>query len=251
MPAPRPALVLAAALLLGARQPAAPPAVWLVGDSTMAARADSAPTLERGWGQMLARYLDPAVRVHNHAANGRSTRSFLAQGRWAAVRDSLRRGDYVLVEFGHNDEKVEDSTRYTNPYTGFRRNLALMAAEARARGATPVLLTPIARRHFNAQGTLEDTHGAYTLAVREVARDARVPLVDLQLLTEDLIAAAGPERSKALFVWVAPGASPFYPDGRQDDTHLNAEGARRVARLAARGLREAGVPLGRYVTGAD
>jgi lysophospholipase L1-like esterase len=245
-----PALLLAAAAALAAQPPGAP-TVYLVGDSTMAARPHSAPTLERGWGQMLGRYLDGRVRVRNAAVNGRSTKSFLAEGRWAAVRDSLRRGDYVLVEFGHNDQKLTDSSRYTNPYTAYRRNLARMVAEARARGATAVLLTPIARRHFNAQGTLEDTHGAYTLAVREVARDAGVPLVDLQLLTEDLIAAAGPERSKALFVWVAPGASPFYPDGRQDDTHLNAEGAAAVARLAARALRDAGLPLARHVVGVD
>lgn len=245
-----PALLLAAAAALAAPRRDRP-TVYLVGDSTMAARPDSAPTLERGWGQMLARYLDTSVVVRNAAANGRSTKSFLAEGRWAAVRDSLRRGDYVLVEFGHNDEKLADSSRYTNPYTGYRRNLARMVAEARARGATPVLLTPIARRHFNAQGTLEDTHGAYPLVVRDVARDERVPLVDLQLLTEDLVAAAGPEGSKALFVWVAPGASPFYPAGRQDDTHLNAAGAARVARLAARALRDTGLPLARHVVGVD
>jgi lysophospholipase L1-like esterase len=245
-----PALLLAAAAALAAQPPGAP-TVYLVGDSTMAARPDSAPTLERGWGQMLGRHLDGRVRVRNAAVNGRSTKSFIAEGRWAAVRDSLRRGDYVLVEFGHNDQKLTDSSRYTNPHTAYRRNLARMVAEARARGATPVLLTPIARRHFNAQGTLEDTHGAYTLAVREVARDAGVPLVDLQLLTEDLVAAAGPERSKALFVWVAPGASPFYPEGRQDDTHLNAEGAAAVARLAARALRGTGLPLARHVVGVD
>lgn len=243
-------LLATAAAVLGGPAPR-PPTVYLVGDSTMAARADSAPTLERGWGQMLARYLDRGVAVRNAAVNGRSTKSFIAEGRWATVRDSLRAGDYVLVEFGHNDEKVADSARYTNPYTGYRRNLARMVADARARGATPVLLTPITRRHFNAQGTLEDTHGAYPLVVRDLARDERVALVDLQLLTEDLIAAAGPERSKALFVWVAPGASPFYPDGRQDDTHLNADGAAQVARLAARALRDAGGPLARHVVEVD
>jgi lysophospholipase L1-like esterase len=245
------ALLLLAAALAAAAPPPERPTLYLVGDSTMATRADSAPTLERGWGQMLARYLDGAVAVRNAAVNGRSTKSFIAEGRWAAVRDALRPGDYVLVEFGHNDAKLTDSSRYTNPYTGYRRNLARMVGEARARGATPVLLTPIARRHFNAAGTLEDTHGAYALVVREVARDERVPFVDLQLLTEELIAAAGPERSKALFVWVAPGASPFYPDGRQDDTHLNAEGASAVARLAARALRDAGLPLARHVVGVD
>jgi lysophospholipase L1-like esterase len=246
------ALALAALGVLGAARGAPRPTLWLVGDSTMATRADTTRTWERGWGQLLPRFLDTTrVAVRNHAANGRSTRSFRAEGRWQAVLDSVRRGDRVLVQFGHNDQKQEDSTRFTNPYTGYRRNLERFVDEARGRGASPVLLTPIARRKFNAQGTLEDTHGAYTLVVREVARDRKVPMIDLQLLTEELVAQAGPERSKEYFVWAPPGATPLYPEGRQDDTHLNAAGATAVARLAARALRDAGVLTGRWVVGVD
>ena len=254
MPRRRRVLAVSALALatLGAAGAPVRPTLWLVGDSTMATRADTTRTWERGWGQLLPRFLDTArVRVANRAANGRSTRSFRAEGRWQAVLDSAQRGDLVLIEFGHNDQKREDSLRFTNPSTTYRRNLARYVDEARARGLTPVLLTPIARRKFNEFGVLEDTHGAYGPVVHEVARERGVPLVDLQLLTEELVAAEGPERSKALFVWVAPGATPLYPDGRQDDTHLNAQGAAAVARLAVRALRDARVLPTRWVRGAD
>lgn len=245
-------LPLAALALLGATRAPARPTLWLVGDSTMATRADTTRTWERGWGQLLPRWVDTTrLAIRNRAVNGRSTRSFRAEGRWQAVLDSLQRGDYVLIEFGHNDTKREDPLRFTNPSTAFRRNLARFVDEARARGATPVLATAIARRKFNEFGVLEDTHGAYGLVVHEVARERRVPLVDLGLLTEELIEAAGPERSKALFVWVAPGTTPIYPEGRQDDTHLNAAGASAVARLGARALRDAVPALARAVVGVD
>ena len=228
--------------------------LFLIGDSTMADKPDPARNPERGWGQALPRFLDAGVAVENHARNGRSTRSFIAEGRWDSVRTRLRRGDYVFIQFGHNDQKVEDSTRYTNPYTAYRRNLERFVAEARERGATPVILSSIVRRRFNASGVLEDTHGVYPWVSRAVAREQGAPFVDLQLLTEELVTRAGPERSKRLYVWVARGEYPAFPDARQDDTHLSPAGAEEVARLAARELRAAGgpvAPLARHVTGID
>jgi lysophospholipase L1-like esterase len=193
-------LLLAVALTAGF----APPArltLFLIGDSTMADRPDPANP-ERGWGQALSRFLDDGVAVENHARNGRSTRSFIAEGRWDSVRTRLKPGDYVLIQFGHNDQKVEDSTRYTNPYTAYRRNIERFVAETRARGATPIVLSSIVRRSFSAGGALQDTHGAYPWVARTVAREAGVGFVDLQLLTEELVQRAGPEHSKALYVWV-------------------------------------------------
>ena len=248
MKSPLPLLLLATLL---AAAPAPHSTVWLVGDSTMADKPTPETNPERGWGQLLPRYVDATVTVRNRAMNGRSTRSFISEGRWDAVRDSLKAGDVVLIEFGHNDEKTEDSTRYTNPYTGYRRNLERFVTESRARGASPVLLTPIVRRKFNEQGTLVDTHGAYPLVVRDVARDLKVPFVDLQLLTEDLVRAAGVEGSKSLYVWVAPGTSPMYPEGRQDDTHLSVAGATEVARLAAAAMRELPIGLARHLVGTS
>ncbi|MGZ9121401.1 MAG: rhamnogalacturonan acetylesterase [Gemmatirosa sp.] len=237
---------LAAAALVARLAPAPRAArltLWLIGDSTMAERADTTRTPERGWGQALPRFLDTAaVAVRNHAANGRSTRSFLAEGRWDSVRTRLRPGDVVLIQFGHNDQKDQDPARYTNPYSAYRRNLERFVAETRARGATPVVLSSIVRRHFNPGGVLQDTHGAYPWVARAVAREAGVGFVDHQLLTEELVGRAGPERSKSLYVWVGE---------QRDDTHLSAAGADSVARLAARELRRLGGPLARHVRGVD
>ena len=239
------AVALAAALLA----PAPPDhvTVHLIGDSTMADKPSPEVNPERGWGQALPSLFDDRVTVRNHAVNGRSTRSFIAEHRWQAVLDSLEPGDYVFIQFGHNDEKVEDSTRFTNPYTGYRRNLERFVVETRAKGARPVLFTPIVRRHFNEHGVLEDTHGAYPLVVRLVARDLAVPLVDLQLMTEDLVLGAGPEGSKSLYVWTTEGQFPAFPAAKQDDTHLSPAGAAAVARLAARGLRDGKVPLASHL----
>ncbi len=243
------ALRLAAALVLAgfAPSPAAPIGVWLIGDSTMADKPDPEHNPERGWGQALPRFFDDGAVVHNAARNGRSSRSFIAERRWDSVRTALRRGDYVLIQFGHNDQKIDDSTRYTNPYTTYRENLARFVAEARAVGATPVVFSPIVRRRFNAHGLLVDTHGAYPLIARDVARDAGVAFVDLRRLTDSLVASAGPERSKAFYVYTTAGQFPAFPAAREDDTHLSPRGADEVARLAARAVRALGGPLASHV----
>jgi lysophospholipase L1-like esterase len=241
------ALTLASLLLATGFAPQERIVVYLIGDSTMANKPDPEHNPERGWGQALHEFLDDAVAVDNRAVNGRSTRSFISEGRWDSVRVRLKRGDYVLIQFGHNDQKIEDSTRYTNPYTAYRRNLARFVAESRARGATPVILSSIVRRKFNASGVLEDTHGVYPFVARTVARETGAPFVDLQQLTEDLVLAAGPERSKALYVWTTAGQFPAFPQERRDDTHLSPRGATEVARLAARALHALGGPLARHV----
>ena len=225
--------------------------VYMIGDSTMADKPDPEKNPERGWGQMLPQFFDGSVTVRNFAVNGRSTKSFIDEEKWDAVLAQLRPGDYVLIQFGHNDQKIEDPKRYTNPYTGYRRNLERFVRETRGKGATPILFSSIVRRNFNAPGVLVDTHGAYPLITREVAKDLGVPFIDLQLMTEDLVVRAGVEGSKALYVWVAPGQYAMYPQGRQDDTHLSVAGATEVARLAADALKRAGVPLGRFVRGVD
>ena len=222
--------------LLGAIPQPAPVTIYLIGDSTMSERTAEEP--ERGWGQALAPFFDGAVTVRNFASSGRSTRSFIDEGKWAAVKSRLRPGDILVIQFGHNDQKIEDPKRFTNPATAYRHNLERFVTEARARGATPVLASSIVRRKFNAHGVLEDTHGLYPIVTREVARDLGAPFIDLQRLTEELVARAGPDSSKALYVWLAPGQSPRYPEGRQDDTHLSPAGATAVARLAAQALGE-------------
>jgi lysophospholipase L1-like esterase len=224
--------------------------VHLIGDSTMADKPTPETNPERGWGQLLPGFFDEHVVVHNHAVNGRSTKSFIDEGKWSEVLSQLKTGDYVFIQFGHNDEKVEDSARYAAPTTTYRRNLERFVREARGKGAIPVLFTPIVRRKFNARGELEDTHGAYPGVVREVATALAVPVIDLGRSTGDLVRVAGPESSKKLYVWVAPGTSKMYPEGRQDDTHLSVEGATAVAKLAANALRASGLGIAKYVKDA-
>jgi len=241
----RAGLIALTALLAAAPAPSID--VYMIGDSTMADKPNPETNPERGWGQLFPQFFDDQVAVHNFAVNGRSTKSFIDEGKWGAVLGKLKAGDYVFVQFGHNDEKSEDTTRYTDPRTTFRRNLEGFVADARSKGAIPVLFTPIVRRKWDARGNLEDTHGAYPTAVRDVAKGLGVPLIDLQALTENLVRAAGAEGSKRLYVWVAPGESKMYPEGRQDDTHLSVLGASNVARLAASALRETSLPLAPHV----
>jgi DNA sulfur modification protein DndE len=235
--------------LAGSLLAAAPaqPTVYLIGDSTMADRPTPERNPYRGWGQMLQQFFDDSVTVRNFAVNGRSTKSFIDEGRWTAVLRQLQPGDYLVIQFGHNDEKREDPKRYTDPDGSYRTNLQRFVEESRAKGATPILCTSIARRSFTPAGAVHDTHGAYPQAVREVAAEQRVPLVDLQQTTAALLDGAGPERSKALFGWVAPGTNAMCPQGLTDDTHLSVAGATEVARLAARGIVATGLPLGRHV----
>jgi lysophospholipase L1-like esterase len=244
-------VALVALVLAGFAPPPDPITVYLIGDSTMADKPDPEHNPERGWGQALPRFFDGAVIVRNAAVNGRSTRSFIAEGRWDSVRVKLHRGDYVVIQFGHNDQKVDDSTRYTNPYTAYRHNLERFVAESRSAGATPILCSSIVRRKFNDKGVLEDTHGVYPFVARTVATERHVPFIDLQLLTEELVMKAGPEGSKRLYVWVTQGEYPAFPQARQDDTHLSPTGAAAIARLAAGALKSLGGPLGQHVVGVD
>jgi lysophospholipase L1-like esterase len=240
-------LVLVAATLVAFAGRAPVIHVHMIGDSTMANKPTPETNPERGWGQNLQAFFDDRVVVDNHALNGRSTKSFISEGHWAPVVAALQPGDYLIIQFGHNDEKIEDSTRYAAPRTDYRANLARFVDEARAKGATPILCTPIVRRKFNAAGQLQPTHGDYPDVVRELARTEHVALLDMEKLTGDLVSSAGPEGSKKLYVWVARGEWPAFPAARQDDTHLNPTGATEVAKLAAGAIRASGLPLARYL----
>lgn len=182
---------------------------------------------ERGWGMMLPEYFNSKVKIDNHAVNGRSTKSFCTEGRWAKVYKQIKHGDYVFIQFGHNDQKT-DTLLHTDPETSYKANLARYIAETRERAGTPVLFTSIVRRTFNADGTLRDTHGRYIEAMRQVATQLGVVCVDLNAATKTLIENMGDEPSKALYMWV---------DDRKDNTHLNEKGARTVAGLVADSIR--------------
>lgn len=236
------------ALLLGMALTAAAPhvpgvvTIHLAGDSTMAPKL-AAKRPETGWGEMLADFFDStSVRVVNHARNGRSTRTFISEGRWKEITDSLRAGDYVFIQFGHNDESRDKVDRYTSP-ADYRANLVKFVDETRAKNANPVLLTPVMRRRFDARGAVRDTHGEYPDIVRSVASEMHVPLIDMHRKTEMLLQLFGPQASTALFLQLAPGENANYPNGIQDNTHFSPFGARIVASLAVEGIREAGLGL--------
>jgi lysophospholipase L1-like esterase len=214
--------------------------IFIIGDSTMADKDPKAEP-ERGWGQALQSVFNDSAKVSNHAVNGRSSKSFIDEGRWQAVLDSMQAGDYVIIQFGHNDEKT-DSARHTDPFTTYKSNLERFIKDARAKNAFPILCTPIVRRKFDDKGILTDTHGDYPDAVRQAAKEMKVPLLDLQLKTKKLVSELGTEKSKALFLYAAAGAYPNRPGGVQDDTHLNPEGAMAVARMAAEEMKSLKLP---------
>jgi lysophospholipase L1-like esterase len=227
--------LLAATPLVAALAFRAPPVtVWLAGDSTMAQKQpDKRP--ETGWGEALQPCFDSSeVRIANRAMNGRSTRSFVAEGRWKAIIDSLQPGDYVFIQFGHNDEKI-GTNNYSSP-DDYRRNLVQFVDEVRAKRAQPVLFTPVVRRKF--EGTqLVPTHGAYPDAARAAAQERSVSLVDMERASAALVQQIGPDSSRALWLHLDPGANPNYPNGVHDDTHFNPVGARTMAGLAVDAVR--------------
>lgn len=225
-----------------------PQRVFLIGDSTMSDKPGTpAENPERGWGQLLPTFFTAEVEFYNHAVNGRSTKSFIGEGRWEEVLNELRSGDYAIIQFGHNDQKEKDPSRYTNPWSTYRRNLEKFVLETRAKGGYPILCSSIVRRKFNEHGTLVDTHGAYPFVARAVATDLDVPFVDMQLLTEDLVNETGVEATKDIYLWIAPGAYESLPEGKQDDTHLSLKGATTYAGLFVEAITAMELPLASFL----
>lgn len=217
--------------------------IYSIGDSTMADKPTEEGNPERGWCQLLKTRVIKGVLFENHAVNGRSTKSFIDEGRWQVVLNKLEAGDWVLIQFGHNDQKMKSPERYTNPYTGYRYNLMKFVNEARSKGAFPILMSSIVRRNFNEEGTLEDTHGAYPLVARLLAQELDVPFVDMQWLTEQKINELGIEGSKKIHLVYEPGEHPFFPEGKTDNTHLSPFGAETYANLFIEDIRRQGLPL--------
>lgn len=202
--------------------------IWMCGDSTMSIKEKKAYP-ETGWGMPFIYFWDSTITIENLAKNGRSTSSFRIEGLWKKVVDGAGEGDYVFIQFGHNDEV---STKKTYTTEGeFKNNLKQYVAEARGKKATPILLTPMARRKFDANGKIEGTHDVYSQIVRDVAKEEKVVLIDMDKITQQLYQQSGVENSKLLFMQLKPGEHPNYPDGKEDNTHFNELGARLVAQL--------------------
>lgn len=238
-------LMLFLIFLISGFKPAEKPfCIYTIGDSTMANKKPEVYP-ETGWCQVLSSFFNSTVTIKNHAVNGRSTKSFIDEGRWQAVLDSLESGDFVFIQFGHNDQKIKDSTRFTGPFGTYTENLEKFVTETRAKGATPILFTSIVRRKFGEDGKLTDTHGDYPVATRKVAQKLNVSLIDLQKLTEDWVNNLGDEPSKKMFLWTEPNEK--FPEGRKDDTHLAIKGATEVARLAIEDCKKQNLAFVKYL----
>ena len=248
--------------------------IFVIGDSTAANKDISNGKQERGWAMVLQSYFDDDIRIDNHAVNGRSSLSFINEGRWDKVLSLMKPGDYVIIQFGHNDEKPK-ADRHTDPGSTFDYNLAKFVRETREHGGIPVLMNCVVRRNFFAKApdndddeklrtttfkdgvkmvegdSLIDTHGLYRIAPRDVAQRMNVHFVDANKITHDLEQGLGTEASKKLHMWFLPGEEPSVPNGRQDNTHYCVYGAHVVARLLADALCQEIPVLSRYRVDAD
>lgn len=215
--------------------------VFMIGDSTMANKPLSGGNQERGWGQMLPGFFTENVRVDNHAQNGRSSKSFINEKRWDAVLAKIRKGDYVFIQFGHNDEKKNDPQRYTDPYSDYMVNLEKFVNAARNKGAWPVFITPLERRCFIDEEHLDiGEHTDYVAAMKQTAENLNVPLIDLYSMSRAEMRKAGAEKTKEWYMHLPAGVYPSHMDGLTDNTHLKYMGAVVYAGCIARGLKELG-----------
>ncbi|WP_299033287.1 fibronectin type III domain-containing protein [uncultured Pseudokineococcus sp.] len=231
------------------REAGAEPTAWITGDSTVQTYTDDY-TPQAGWGQMLDRYLTDDVSVVNRAIGGRSSKNFISQGRLDDVLLDVRPGDYLFAQFGHNDNSYGVDDRFAAP-ADYREYLRTFVDGARQRGATPILVTPVSRRSFAADGTANVSFPAYVEAVRELAAETGAPLVDLSASSRALLTEIGPERAKSVFLWVPAGVYPNRPNGTQDDTHFQDYGAVQMARLVAADVARLDIPLAQEVVEAE
>lgn len=208
--------------------------IFLAGDSTMSIK-ETRYYPETGWGMPFVYFWDSSVTVINKAKNGRSTSSFRNEGLWKQILDEGSEGDYVFIQFGHNDE-VPTKKTYTTE-SEFRNNLTRFVQEAREKKLTPLLLTPVARRKFDSTGKVEGTHEVYAQIVRDVARELQVYLIDLDRKSQELYQQMGVTNSRLLFVQLKPGEHPNYPNGKEDNTHFSELGARLIAQLVLQELK--------------
>jgi lysophospholipase L1-like esterase len=221
--------------------------IFLIGDSTCADKPLN-DNPERGWGQLFPSFLNDDINVENHAVNGRSTKSFINEGRWKVVCDRMKPGDYVFIQFGHNDSKQNDTTRYAEPHTTYKNNLIRFVNETRAKGAIPVLLTPVNRRKFDDKGKFEDTHGDYPVVVREVSKEMNVPLIDVHAKSMKLFSELGPDKTAGFFLFGVPSDTyKALPKGNGDNTHFTHDGAIEISKLVVEGIKELKLDLVKYL----
>ncbi len=220
--------------------------IFIAGDSTAQSYKEQKDGLIKGWGQMLSLYLSDEVEVVNHAMGGRSTKTFIGEGRWDKLLSQVSAGDYVFIQFGHNDASTRPERHAS--YDDYRANLVRMISDVRAKDANPVLLTSVVMRTFQKGNLVDDRLKGYPVITRQIAKEYGVPMIDINLKTRDFITILGDEDSKAYYRWVEPGVDHAKPDGLKDDTHMMEKGAKQVAFFVAEGIKELNIErLSKYV----
>lgn len=223
--------------------------IFMIGDSTMANKpltkevTDSItgekfdePFPEKGWGQLLPTFFNDKVKIENYAKNGRSSKSFIREGLWDKVITNIQKGDYLIIQFGHNDSSKDKGDRYTTPEE-YEKNFTMFVQEAKKKGAKPIICTSVVRRKFK-NNVFEDSHGEYLDLARKVAKDEKIPMIDMYEKSKKLVTGLGKDGSVVLFLHLQPGENRNFPQGKTDNTHFNERGATEMAALFVEGLKE-------------
>ncbi len=224
--------------------------IFMIGDSTMAdkpltknvtdslsGKTEEVVFPEKGWGQLLPLFFNYNIIIENHAQNGRSSNSFIKEGRWQRVIDNIKAGDYLVIQFGHNDAGKEKVGRYTTPEE-YVANFTMFVQEAKKKGAKPIICTSVARRRFDKNGIFQDSHGEYLDLAKGVARKEGIPMIDMYEKSKKLIVDMGVEDSKSLFLHLKAGENKNFPEGKVDNTHFTIKGANAMAESFVEGLKE-------------
>lgn len=216
--------------------------LFLAGNSTV---VDEANEPWCGWGQMFPLFFTSKVAVANYAESGEAANTFVSSKRFAKLLIKIKKGDYLFIEFGHNDQKQKGEGK--GPYTSYKSDLKYLVDEARKKGANPVLVTSMHRRSFDENGKVINTHGEYPNAVRLLAKEENVPLIDLNNMSKELYEAWGVEGSKKAFVHYPAGTFPGQDKALEDNTHFNPYGGYQIARCIISGIIEANLPIEKYI----
>lgn len=216
--------------------------LFLAGNSTV---VDEANEPWCGWGQMFPLFFTSKVAIANYAESGEAANTFVSSKRFTKLLTKIKKGDYLFIEFGHNDQKQKGEGK--GPYTSYKSDLKYLVDEARAKGANPVLVTSMHRRSFDENGKVINTHGEYPNAVRLLAKEENVPLIDLNNMSKDLYEAWGVEGSKKAFVHYPAGTFPGQDKALEDNTHFNPYGGYQIARCIIKGIIDGDLPIEKYI----
>jgi lysophospholipase L1-like esterase len=219
--------------------------IFLASDSTMSSK-EAFEFPETGWGVPFTWFWDSTVTVVNEAKGGRSSKSFRDEGIWQSILDSVNNGDYVLIQFGHNDVHKDDKNRFTTPEQ-FKINLVRYVKEVKKKKGIPILITPVAMRRFDSTGQAFESHPLYAPKVMKAAAEQKTLLIDLDKKSMELYQEFGAEKSKLLFNYLKKGEHPNYPDGLIDNTHFNELGARLIAQLVLEELKKISPELAKRI----